>query len=41
MAVTQKLEIRVGGDWQPKYLSYFGMALVGLMLTTIVLNLKV
>lgn len=40
MTDGQKLQVQIGGDWQPKYLSYFGMALVGLMLTTNLLNLK-
>jgi uncharacterized integral membrane protein (TIGR00697 family) len=35
-----KLRIEIGDNWQPQYLAYFGMSLVGLMLTTSVLNLK-
>jgi queuosine precursor transporter len=34
------LQIQIGDAWQPKYLGHFGMVLVGLMLTTSVLNLK-
>jgi hypothetical protein len=40
MAAAQKLQIQIGDNWQPKYLGYFGMALVSLMLSTSVLNLK-
>lgn len=40
MSATKQLQIQIGDNWQPKNLGFFGMALVSLMLTTSVLNLK-
>jgi uncharacterized integral membrane protein (TIGR00697 family) len=38
--MSTDLKIAIGDTWQPKYLPYFSMCIMGLMLITNVLNLK-